>query len=134
MRDEMIREIKEVVEERTGAVVMVQDVTKNNGMVLTGMSVREEGKSIAPTVYIDNYLTKIVCGELTVDEAADEVVRIYEEHKNDSPVGDGFAPSREYILERVEMKLINKEMNLELLGGGSSQRFPGPRSCICCGC
>lgn len=123
MRDEMIREIKTVVEEETGAFVTVQDVTKNNGVVLTGMSIREADKSIAPTIYIDNYLAKIACGEITAEKVAEEIVRTYEEHKDDTPVRDGFTPNREYILDRVEFKLVNREMNLQLLRGVPHREF-----------
>lgn len=123
MREKIIRKMKELVEERTRAVVTVTDITKNNGTVLIGMSVREEGKSIAPMIYLDDYLANIVAEQITVDEAVEEIVRVYKEHKDHSLVGNGFAPSKEYILDRVELKLVNKEMNLDLLGGVPHRDF-----------
>lgn len=123
MREKIIRKMKELVEERTRAVVTVTDITKNNGTVLIGMSVREEGKSIAPMIYLDGYLANIVAEQITVDEAVEEIVRVYKEHKDDPLVGNGFAPSKEYILDRVELKLVNKEMNLDLLGGVPHRDF-----------
>jgi len=79
------------------------------------MSVREANKNTAPVIYIDNYLAKIVAGQITAEEAADEIIRVYEENKDNTLVGDGFTPSKKYILDRVELKLVNREMNLELL-------------------
>lgn len=115
MREEMISEISDLVKERTGAFVSVRNVIKNNGMILTGMSIREADKDIAPTIYIDRCIEEVLARKITVEDLVDEIVRIYEEHKDKNPISKGFAPDKDYILGRVELKLVNKGMNKELL-------------------
>ncbi len=115
MREQIIREISGLVKERTGAFVSVINVTKNNGIILTGMCVIEADKNVAPTIYIDRCIEEVLTQNITVEDAVNEIVRIYEKHKDENPISKGFALNKDYILGKVEFKLVNKEMNKELL-------------------
>ena len=41
-------------EELAGATIRTNDVTKNNGLVLHGVTVQPEGSNIAPTIYLNH--------------------------------------------------------------------------------
>ena len=66
--------VKEKMEERLGDgyEVRVQKVTKNNGIVLTGISIRKDGEHISPNIYLDDYYRK------HLDAALDEITKVYE--------------------------------------------------------
>ncbi len=115
MREQIIKEISGLVKERTGAFVSVRNVTKNNGIILTGMCVIEADKNVGPTIYIDRCIEEVLTQKITVEDAVDEIVRIYEEHKDENPISKGFTPDKDYVLSKVEFKLVNKEMNKGLL-------------------
>lgn len=38
-----------------GYIVRVQEVQKNNGLVLYGLTIQKTGVNIAPTIYLDSY-------------------------------------------------------------------------------
>jgi hypothetical protein len=100
----------------------------------TGFTFVEPERNIAPTVYVDWFLETIERGDITMQDAVDKIARIYEEHREDMPgIDENFAPDREYILERVEHRLVSKELNKTLLGG-ASQRFFGPCGYLQCCC
>ena len=53
-------------EELAGATIRTNDVTKNNGLVLHGVTVQPEGSNIAPTIYLDGYYKEYEDGEKLV--------------------------------------------------------------------
>lgn len=61
-----------------GVIVQAQEVTKNNGIVLTGISIRPENSSIAPTVYIDQFIEN----GWSAEDIARYVVNVYRENCN----------------------------------------------------
>lgn len=116
MREEIIREMKGLVSERTGAEVTVHNVTKNNGTELVGISIKETGKRIAPIVYIDNIIAGIEYGDITMQDAVENIERMYKENKYIIPgVCDSFQLDKEFILQRVECRLVNRELNEKIL-------------------
>lgn len=96
------------------ADVIVMDVTKNNGMVLRGVTVRFEDAVACPTVYIDGYFEKYCAGK-TFASLMDELCILYDSSRLDINFDVSFLDSYETLKDRVLCKLINTEKNKELL-------------------
>ena len=56
--------VREEVERRTGDNyrVRLNDVRKNNGVVLRGLTVMQDDSNISPTIYLNNYMRSISVG------------------------------------------------------------------------
>ena len=80
------KEFCAAVAERLGVIcpdlcVDDREVLKNN-TTLNGIILRDKDTKIAPTIYIDSMYEK----EMSVDETANKVYEIYEEHKDEIDV------------------------------------------------
>ena len=95
---------------------LIKNVTKNNGVRLTGIMAEAEGCSCAPCVYLDDYYRMYVNKEMKLSEAADEVYRLLKEHLEDAEGINisGFTNWAD-IRKNVRAKLINAEQNEEQL-------------------
>ncbi len=57
-------QIKDYLPEKyADATVDLQDVTKNNDTVLTGLLIRTEDSNIAPNIYLENFFAQYQDGE-----------------------------------------------------------------------
>lgn len=89
---------------------------KNNGLMLSSVTIRKNGEAVAPNIYVDNMLGEIVRGNTSVSDAAVEIINIY----NESVGGCGYEETlrklgRNSILKLVRYKLVNAEKNAENL-------------------
>ncbi len=90
------------------------NVRKNNGLILTGVSVFNGSKKITPTVYIEEYFRHYNDG-MGIGEIADQILKLCRKRG----IGvrfdvDGFIDF-EKAKDRIVFKLINTEKNEELL-------------------
>ncbi len=92
--------------------VEVRKVTKNNGLVLTGIMVKEEGSNLAPTIYMDGAFADYMDGR-----PAREVLRGMYGAYESSRTGRRFdtASFLEEGKGRVCFRLVNAARNRELL-------------------
>lgn len=124
MREQISNEIKKLVQERTGLEVMLNKVGKNNGVKLTGLVIRPEGENIAPTIYLDQLIESVEYGEITAGQAADAVIAEYRRHKNrGDSFKNAFQIGREFILERAECRIVNRDMNADMLADVPSRDY-----------
>lgn len=114
--EQFVEEIKSRLEESFGCDVSlsVSKVLKNNSTKITGICVKSAKSSVAPIYYLDEDYSMFEKGKRTVE---DIVHKIYDSYKyTRPPVG-----SMDYFLDysrvkdRIVYKLINTEMNKELL-------------------
>lgn len=81
--EKFIEEVRENVVEALGfdkddCTVEVKEITKENGIVLTGLVVLEKKFNIAPTIYLDNFYKGLEEGTYkSFDEALAEIVNVY---------------------------------------------------------
>ena len=110
--DTYAEKIRTEVEEKLGDghTASIQKVTKNNGVVLTGLAVKKEDEAVAPTIYLDGFY------EDGREDAADEIVGIY--GRTPSFPGDAGSISRfEDVSDKICYKLINTGKNEKMLKG-----------------
>lgn len=102
--------------------VEVKEVIKNNGLILTGITVKEDGSNIAPTIYLNDAFKHYEEGE-DIKDVLTELLNTYEAHRVPGALNVEFLTDFNQAKERVAMKVINYEKNQKLLTGSPHIKF-----------
>ena len=94
--------------------VKVNDVTKNNGVILKGMSFHTNGEGISPTIYLESYYEAYLNGMEWAD-IVDRIVDIFRVGSREKFFDIHDFLDYEKAKERIVYKLVNAEKNSELL-------------------
>ncbi|MBD5461970.1 MAG: hypothetical protein HDR24_02745 [Lachnospiraceae bacterium] len=96
--------------------VLIKNVTKNNGIKLTGITAEAEVCNVAPCVYLDNYYEEYGNGGMKLSEAVDEIYRLLKKHLDDAQSINisGFL-DWETVKGSIYAKIVNAGQNKELL-------------------
>lgn len=94
--------------------VLVQNVNKNNGLVLTGISILKKDCNIAPTIYLNQVFEQYQEGR-TMESICREIIRVYEEHAVHTDFDVSYVTDFAKVQNRICYKLINAEKNEALL-------------------
>ena len=116
--ENFITTVTNTVSDRMGAhySVSTHNVTKNNGVILTGILIKANGNfSVAPTIYLNPYYDAYEKGDTTFGTVIDEVINTYERNKINRSIDMKFFLNYETVRSRIIFKLINTEKNRELL-------------------
>ena len=113
---------KEVVEKILGflpesfknAIVELSVVTKNNNLKLTGLIIRIPDSNIAPTIYLEDYYKNYENGK-EIEDILEEIANIRQRTELKDGLDIGFIKDFEKCREMLLPRLINKNMNEELL-------------------
>ena len=101
-------------EEYQNAQVTIQEVTKSNDIVLSGLMIRTEDNNIAPNIYLENFYQEY-------EEGKDfsEIMQTISDVRVHNEMSKGFDVSRLTDLDKVRdniiCRLVNKEMNEDFL-------------------
>lgn len=95
--------------------IRLNDVQKNNGMTLTGILIMENDSNVTPTIYLNQYYQSYEDLEINMDEILDSILDVYEKNKISRSVDMRFFKDYEKVKNRIIFKLINYDMNKELL-------------------
>lgn len=105
-------QLEEVLrKERT---VTINRVTKNNGVVLHGITISSEGRNISPTIYLEEFYKEYLNGK-GLSEIISEIHYIYENDTYKENVDLSFFTEFEQVKENIVYKLINYEKNQDVL-------------------
>ncbi|MCM1183832.1 MAG: DUF5688 family protein [Roseburia sp.] len=109
--------IKDEVERRVGGEyrISIRDVMKNNGVVLCGLTLRQDDSNISPTIYLNAYYDAYQNGQTTLGGIVDEVLELYERNRVNRSIDMRKFLDYEAVRHRIVYKLINTEQNRELL-------------------
>ena len=109
--------VKNEVEKRAGENyhVKLNDVVKNNGIILRGITLMQDDSNISPTIYLNPYYDAYENGETTLGTVIDEVIDTYERNKVNRSIDMRFFLDYDSVKTRITYKLINTEKNKELL-------------------
>lgn len=109
--------VQREVEKRAGENyrVKLNDVMKNNGVVLRGITLMQDDSNISPTIYLNPYYDVYENGDTTLGTVIDEVIDTYERNKINRSIDMKFFLNYETVRSRIIFKLINTEKNRELL-------------------
>lgn len=109
--------VREEVERRTGEnySVRLNDVRKNNGVVLRGLTVMQDDSNISPTIYLNNYYEEYTSGRVTLLNVVNDVMDTYNRNKVNQSVDMRYFLNYESVRQSVVYKLVNTEKNKALL-------------------
>lgn len=114
--NQFLKEIKAAVQKRLGDgyEIQIQQIRKNNGVLLDGLIIWKEKNSVAPTIYLNSYYMDYSQGK-SIDKILEDIMSIYKEN-SDVNLGE----MRKFLdfnnlRDKVAFKLIQKEKNQELL-------------------
>ena len=94
--------------------VMVHKVTKNNNLVLTGISIRSREVNLAPTIYMDGYYNDYKNGRPMVEILA-EIERAYNTYKAEKDFDVSSITDFNLVQDKICYKLVNRDKNKEHL-------------------
>lgn len=116
--ERFIEKIKDALETYYGEKYCIKtlEVKKNNGVHLHGLSIflQDGTNRITPTIYLDEFYDRYM-GGVTLSETLREIIRIYEAHTVGDDLSMEFFLDYEKVRDRIVYKLINYQMNEELL-------------------
>ena len=109
-------EVKQEVEKLLGTEVRVElrQITKNNGIILDGICILEKGCNVSPTIYLEEFYREYKNG-MSLREIASRICEVYEKRCRGIPFSLEYFLDFEKMKERIFCKLINRELNKELL-------------------
>lgn len=112
--------------------VKLMRVLKNNGIELVGISIRDKGKSVCPTIYLEEYFEQFQNGK-TLDEIADLLIDVYMQNR-DVDLGISVDSIRDFdkIKDRIIFRLVNYEKNERLLREIPHRKFLDLAQILCC--
>jgi hypothetical protein len=109
--------VRNEVEKRTGEDyrVRINDVRKNNGIVLSGLTVMKDDSNISPTIYLNNYYEAYENGHITIINVVNDVMDTYHKNKVNGNIDMKYFLDYNQVKEKIVYKLVNTEKNQELL-------------------
>ena len=109
--------IRTLVEKKMGEgyTISLNNVPKNNGIILTGLSIIKNGCNISPTIYLDTLYAAYEAGQMTTEEVVEDILRSYERNKTTRQVDMRNFLNYELVKDKIVFKLVNREKNTELL-------------------
>jgi len=109
--------VRDEVERRAGEAyrVRLNDVMKNNGVILSGLTVMQDDSNISPTIYLNDYYREYENGRTTLGTVINDVMDVYNKNKVNRKLDMRYFLNYESVKGRIVLKLINTQKNQELL-------------------
>lgn len=99
----------------SNARIQIEEVKKNNGLILDGLSILESGKIIAPTIYLNPYYSKYQDGLLSFDEIISNILVTHTTYSQKAPIEALSFTDFFRMKSHIMFKLINYNRNRNLL-------------------
>lgn len=119
---EFAEKMRRGIESVMGKEVKLHAVKKNNGVVLYGITILTDGCNMAPTLYLEKFYEDYKNGE-PIKEIACEFMREYDRACINENINIDFFKDYEQIKSLLGYKLVNADMNVELLKEVPHKRF-----------
>lgn len=97
-----------------GEEIMIQEIQGSNKTVQFRVSIRKNGENKAVVVYLKDYYERYQKGDMTIQEAAEEIYRESHTHRV-SMLQKTVAENFEEVKERIVYRLVDYGRNQELL-------------------
>lgn len=114
-KNSVAEQVKDFLPEKyEDASVTLQDVTKNNDTVLTGLLIKTEDSNIAPNIYLENFFEQYQDGREMAD-ILQNIADVRVQHEMEQ----GFDVTRltdfDQVKDNIICKLVNAELNTDYL-------------------
>ncbi len=110
--------------------VGLRDVTKNNGLILTGLTATGAGSKISPTIYLERFYDMYESGR-DMEAITVELAECVNSHIGDR-IDAEYYTEYERVRDRIIIKLINRDMNEKLLREVPSRPWNDLAIVYCC--
>ena len=98
----------------TDCMVSVNEVTKNNGLTLTGITIKSKDSNLAPTIYLNDMYKEYLAGA-SIGEIVNRVIKVYQENCVHNDFDVSAITDFDRVKSRICFKLVNAERNVALL-------------------
>lgn len=114
--DKFLKTVQDRVQDVAGAdaCVQVQEVRKNNNVVLHGMSILRKGQNVSPTIYLDSFYEMMEEGT-DMEHIVKKILEVYVRGLPRGNVDMDFFKDFDSVRDRIVYRLVNREKNRELL-------------------
>lgn len=92
----------------------VQDFTKNNGVILKGMVIKEKNNPVAPTIYLNKFYEQYMEGT-SIEDICESITGIYWNSKNCGIQKFDISSLLDFekVRNKIRFKIVNFEKNIE---------------------
>lgn len=112
------------------ASVHVQEVRKNNNVLLHGMTILRKGQNVSPTIYLDGFFDMLKDG-MDMESIVRKILEVYVKGLPRNKVDMDFFHDFEKVRDRIVYRLVNREKNTELLADIPHVDFLDLSICFC---
>lgn len=112
-RERILEEIKVLLPDDVEDVISIP-VTKNNGVVYDGITIRD-GSNISPTIYLEPYFYQYLDGR-SFDGVVSDIVKSYSDYRCEYDFDVKKILDWDYVKSHVVRRVVNYEQNREMLG------------------
>lgn len=96
------------------ASVQLQEVRKNNNVMLHGMTILRKGQNVSPTIYLDSFYEMLEEG-MDLEHIVKRILEVYVSGLPKGNVDMEFFKDFQKVRDRIVYRLVNREKNKELL-------------------
>ncbi len=96
------------------ANITLEDITKGNDRILTGLMIRNDDETVVPTIYLEPYAAQLVQGR-SMDEIMREIVQIRMEKGTGIPFEVSDLKDYKRVKPMLTISLCDPEKNQEYL-------------------
>ena len=121
--------IQELQKRMPGAVIFPRDTKKNNGVVFSGIIIRDNSSNVAPHICTDGLYYDCQNGDKDMDGVIDSVLEVYEKIKPE----ESFNVSEILDYSKARSKLNGRLVNTEKNSGALTElphrvfQYPGDK-------
>jgi hypothetical protein len=114
--EQFVQKVDEEIKAKLGGKrkTYIYTATKNNGMTRTGITFVEEGVNVSPTIYLEEFFEKYLCG-FEMEFLVEQILGLYENVRIREPWECAYIDCYEVVKDRIVFRLVNKEANKNLL-------------------
>lgn len=116
VQDYLLKRYPEIAE------IAIRPVTKNNGLVLHGMSIKKRDSNISPIIYLDSFYQQFREKEFTLDEVCNQIAMFYQQD-NTPDLDLSWFSYYGQCRGKLTVKLVGIEENRELLKDAAHFEF-----------
>ena len=130
---EFLQTIKEQVEEKLPITytVMIEQLEKNNGLILDGLIIVNPDLNISPNIYLNPYYHQFLDG-ISIDDIVDEIISVYHNVVPSQNVDLDVITNFSKAKDKLTYKLVNYEKNKNRLKDIPHYKYLDMAIIFCC--
>lgn len=103
--------------------IQICSVTKNNGIRLTGLTIREPDSNVASCIYMEDFYSGYEKGDRSIGDIAGDILRLHERNRAVPDFDISDFTDYSHASAKLRGRLVNTEKNTELLESVPHREF-----------